>query len=551
MHALTPLSLLALASSAHAATLQVPAQHATIQAAVDAAAAGDTVSIAPGTYYEDVVVPAGIDLTIQGAGSELTHIIAYGAGSAVIEASQAALTVQGLSIDAENAVGGVSVTQGADIVLRDVLLLNTASGFNGGAVNVGIAASLVLDLVTVNGSFSSSNGGVYASAVTDITVTRSLFCSSDADDGSGIYATLSSGTLANNIFVDNLGSSAAFLDNGDWVVEHNAFLTNSGTALQYNSSGSLTVHGNIFYASNTLFDPLAATLLESFNAYGSAGSFDIRGATPDKTSLTNYTPELRSYPAHSCRLDDFLPVLDFDHFDFGTDQDPDGSPGALGPAGGPEAPAHWWASGDGDPSELLFDCDDADPNNYPGNDETCALPGDNDCDGLTEHEEIYEVDGTVDATYFHEDLDGDGYGNDQVGTYVIACDNPNPKLYVTEGFDCDDTNPYRNPGVDEVCLDGIDNDCDGATDDASAVDALDWYTDEDGDSYGAAGETPITACVDPGPAYGNPRVNEAIPASTTDRTSESQNCSSFEELVCQKMCAESSTMRAMVKADKT
>ena len=47
------------------------------------------------------------------------------------------------------------------------------------------------------------------------------------------------------------------------------------------------------------------------------------------------------------------------------------------------------------------------------------------------------------------DNDGDGYG---VGP---GC---------AKAQDCDDTNPDVHPGADEICRDGIDNDCDGQTD---------------------------------------------------------------------------------------
>ena len=46
----------------------VPSEYPTIQAAVDAAHPGDLVRIAPGTYREEVVVPAAKrDLVIRGA----------------------------------------------------------------------------------------------------------------------------------------------------------------------------------------------------------------------------------------------------------------------------------------------------------------------------------------------------------------------------------------------------------------------------------------------------------------------------------------------------
>jgi hypothetical protein len=57
-------------------------------------------------------------------------------------------------------------------------------------------------------------------------------------------------------------------------------------------------------------------------------------------------------------------------------------------------------------------------------------------------------DGIGDACDPCTDVDGDGYG---VGPSCI-------------GSDCDDTDPAINPGADEICDDGIDNDCDWLVD---------------------------------------------------------------------------------------
>ena len=61
--------------------------------------------------------------------------------------------------------------------------------------------------------------------------------------------------------------------------------------------------------------------------------------------------------------------------------------------------------------------------------------------------------------------------------------------------DCDDTNPDIYPFADEYC-DGVDNDCDGDTDESTAVDAATWYIDEDGDGYGGD-EGATVACDQP------------------------------------------------------
>lgn len=59
-----------------AGLINVPADHATIQAAIDAAAAGDTIRVRAGTYIEQLVIDK--DLTIMGAGMDRTIVRAPG-----------------------------------------------------------------------------------------------------------------------------------------------------------------------------------------------------------------------------------------------------------------------------------------------------------------------------------------------------------------------------------------------------------------------------------------------------------------------------------------
>ncbi len=58
--------------------------------------------------------------------------------------------------------------------------------------------------------------------------------------------------------------------------------------------------------------------------------------------------------------------------------------------------------------------------------------------------------------------------------------------------DCDDDNPLAHPEATERC-DGLDNDCDGETDEAGAQGELTWYRDADGDGWGTT-ESTIEAC---------------------------------------------------------
>ncbi len=98
------------------------------------------------------------------------------------------------------------------------------------------------------------------------------------------------------------------------------------------------------------------------------------------------------------------------------------------------------------------DCDDRDPNRYPGNTEV----------GDPSHDE----DG--DPSTPGVDRDKDGFVN------MAHC---NGRIC---GQDCDDSKVAINPGAQEIC-DGIDNNCDGTTDDVGS--SL-WYPDNDHDLFG-------------------------------------------------------------------
>ena len=92
------------------------------------------------------------------------------------------------------------------------------------------------------------------------------------------------------------------------------------------------------------------------------------------------------------------------------------------------------AERDEDEDSHLFcgdDCDDMDAAVFPGAEEVCDGK-DNDCDG--------------DPGQGEGDEDGDGF---------LECAD-----------DCDDQDPAVHPGAAEICDDGVDNDCDGAADDA-------------------------------------------------------------------------------------
>ena len=150
------------------------------------------------------------------------------------------------------------------------------------------------------------------------------------------------------------------------------------------------------------------------------------------------------------------------------------------------------------------DCNDANAAINPGAQEICDGGIDNDCDGLADNDDS-SVQGQLS---FYADLDGDGYG---AGAAVLSCTAP--AGHVASNTDCADNMAAVNPGAQEICNGGIDDDCDGLTDDAdpSATGQTSWYADGDADGFGAGAAT--LACVAPaGHVSSNTDCNDASAA---------------------------------------
>src|SRR6185503_10396844 len=62
-------------------------------------------------------------------------------------------------------------------------------------------------------------------------------------------------------------------------------------------------------------------------------------------------------------------------------------------------------------------------------------------------------------------------------------DDDGYRSMVCGGADCDDANPYVNRGGVERCDNGVDDDCDGLSDGADALECPAGCGDADGDGY--------------------------------------------------------------------
>ena len=100
------------------------------------------------------------------------------------------------------------------------------------------------------------------------------------------------------------------------------------------------------------------------------------------------------------------------------------------------------------------DCNDNNPSINPGAMEICGNTTDENCDGII-----------ATSSTWYEDFDNDGFGNPAVSQNVCS----QPAGYVADNTDCNDMLNTVYPGANEIPGDGIDNNCNGQTDETGII----------------------------------------------------------------------------------
>jgi predicted outer membrane repeat protein len=176
------------AGSALAHTLHVPAEYPTIQHALVVAGAGDTVRVAPGTYYESITWPATPALRLMSqTGFEATTITGMGSYSVIRIATPVDTTtlIEGFTITGGYAAngGGIHCAGSAPTIRRNRITGNTATDYGGGICCEGAGRSAVIreNEIIGNHVLDGSGGGVCAYGDVSPVITGNLFRDNTAD----------------------------------------------------------------------------------------------------------------------------------------------------------------------------------------------------------------------------------------------------------------------------------------------------------------------------------------------------------------------------------
>ena len=120
------------------------------------------------------------------------------------------------------------------------------------------------------------------------------------------------------------------------------------------------------------------------------------------------------------------------------------------------------------------DCNDKDVAVNPAKAEVCGNGKDDNCANSEN-----DLNATGCVKYF-TDADGDGFG---VGTSQCTC-APQGQFTAKQALDCNDKEVSVNPSQTEKCLDLVDNNCSGVTDEAGCQGCSTYFKDADQDGFG-------------------------------------------------------------------
>jgi|GEM_PF-1212936 len=238
-------------------TLNVPsAEYATIQSALDAAAANDTIYVAPGTYTENLVWPDvnGIILTSSGDSTD-TFIDGGGSGSVI--------NFNHTSIDSNTVVSGFTIQNGnnsdgggifmfqSSPSIRNCLIKDNTSNLCGAGILMANATFPVISSTTItNNQSSREGGGIYSYNSTPILRNVTIDNNTSISFGGGLYIELGSPLISASIISRNnandsngggiacVSSSPTFSD--VTLEDNHSYLGGGGIYFDNSSSAVLT-----------------------------------------------------------------------------------------------------------------------------------------------------------------------------------------------------------------------------------------------------------------------------------------------------------------------
>jgi hypothetical protein len=301
------LSVFIFSSVVLAATIHVPADQSTIQAAIDAASNGDTILVADGTYTgagnKDLNFN-GKAITVQSEnGPENTIIDCGGSGRGFDfhsgEDNDSILS--GFTITngyGDPGGGGIRIGSSSNPSINNCIIEDNAAWMFGGGIQIYNSSPILSDCTIRNNNAGLWGGGMSIHAdigpstigQSNPTILNSKIIGNSADSrGGGIYSVNSSTDITNSVISNNIVTSGgASTDGGGGIYITDTTLNNSSTITNsIIANNSASYGGGIRIQSNTSNLTIVNSTIANNSAETAGGGIYANNRYDSFTKLTN------------------------------------------------------------------------------------------------------------------------------------------------------------------------------------------------------------------------------------------------------------------------
>jgi len=242
--------LLCSSIAAQANVIKVPADHATIQSAINAAVNGDTIEVAPGTYVENLNFIGKAIRVTSAQGAQVTIIDGNQNGSVVTfvsgEGNQSVLngfTIRNGDATASGLRGGAVRIENSSPTISGNIITSNIAGDGGGGISSSFGSPVIQgNIITQNHQRMGWSGGIGGGGVSiggassAQLLNNSIFANSwsSANGGGVSLFAASTPTLKNNLITNNSagsqGGGISMLNRSDALIVQNVIAGNSASS---------------------------------------------------------------------------------------------------------------------------------------------------------------------------------------------------------------------------------------------------------------------------------------------------------------------------------
>jgi hypothetical protein len=243
-----------------ATTRSVPADYPTIQVAIDAAASGDTVLVADGTYFGPLSIGAkSLNIKSQNGPKNCAIVIEENQTGTVVTfiqtppSDQALVSaLSGFTISGGNGVdygGGILCDNGAAPTIEDCVITENEAKYGGGIACRGSSSPSIRDCEIEANTSLSGGGGLYCSSSSPTIEECSISNNKGGYYGAGLYLFGSSPLLSSCLIALN---SATYYGGGIWCSNSSSpKITNCTVADNVVNDLSYSAGGGIFSSNSS------------------------------------------------------------------------------------------------------------------------------------------------------------------------------------------------------------------------------------------------------------------------------------------------------------